>query len=67
MQVNTYTHTGRGRDWVGQSRVIRSDRRPISRWSVQVMRKRSRYGGEDRRGWTLWVSVGPVRFEVGSR
>jgi hypothetical protein len=31
------------------------------------MRSRSRHGGVERRGWTLFVSVGGYRFEVGTR
>jgi hypothetical protein len=65
--VNTYRKTYPGADYVAQSRVIRSGAGPISRYSVQIMRSRSRYAGADKRGWTLFVSIASMRFEIGTR
>jgi hypothetical protein len=68
--MNTYKTQTRAADWASQSRVAHSGKRLtglLNRWSIQIMRKRSRYGGEERRGWTLFVSCGRFRGEIGTR
>ncbi len=67
--MQTYKTQLRNSRWVAQSRVVHSSRghRGWHPWSVQLMRKRSRHGGVERRGWTLFVSTGGYRFEVGTR
>lgn len=70
--MQTYSRQKRGADWASQSRVVKSgqrlsDRSGLDRWSVHLMRSRSRHGGTERRSLTLFVSVGRVRFEVGTR
>lgn len=72
--MNTYRRTYRAPDHVSQSRVVHSGQRLtgcLNRWSVQVMRSRSRhgarYGQPERRGWTLFLSFGGYRAEVGTR
>lgn len=68
--MRTYRTQNRTPDWCCQSRVVHSDRRltgVLNRWSVQLMRKRSRRGAADKRGWTLFVSVGRLRGEIGTR
>lgn len=68
--MNTYKTQHRADDWASQSRVIHSGAKltgVLNRWSVQLMRRRSRHGGTDKRGWTLFVSLGGYRFEIGTR
>lgn len=68
--MNTYKTQTRSADWASQSRVVHSDKRltgRLNKWSVQLLRRRSRYGGVESRGFTLFVSVGPIRFEIGTR
>jgi hypothetical protein len=68
--MNTYKTQHRAPEWASQSRIVHSGKRltgRLNRWSVQLMRKRSRYGGRERRGWTLFVAVGGFRGEVGTR
>jgi hypothetical protein len=64
--MQTYKTQMRYSDRVAQSRVVNSSRgHRWHPWSVELMRKRSRRGGVERRGWTLFVSVGGYRFQVG--
>lgn len=68
--MNTYKTQTRAADWASQSRVVHSDKRlsgRVNKWSAQLLRRRSRHNGVEKRGWTLFVSVGPVRFEIGTR
>lgn len=65
--MNTYTRANRSPDWVSQSRIVRSDGKAVSQWSVQLMRWRTRHGGAERKGWVVFVNVGRVRFQAGSR
>jgi hypothetical protein len=68
--VNTYKTQTRQADWACQSRVVHSGQRLTglaNRWSVQLMRKRSRHNGVEKRGWVLFVSVLRYRMEVGTR
>jgi hypothetical protein len=71
--MKTYTSTNRAPDWASQSRVAHSDAKMdgLNRWSVQLMRRRSRYGAKyvvaEKRGWILFVSFGRLRGEIGTR
>ena len=66
--MQTYTRTLRqdGRP-IGSSRVVHSSRDHrgtcLNRWSVQIMRARRASGLH----LNLWISVGPVRIQIGSR
>jgi hypothetical protein len=61
------TFPARSRDYVSQSVVLKADRSACPRWSVHLLRSKSRYGGNERRGFTLFLSLGPVRAELGTR
>jgi hypothetical protein len=56
--MKTYTYTNRAPDWASQSRVVHSGAKMdgLNRWSVQLLRRRSRYGAKygvaEKRGWT---------------
>lgn len=71
--MKTYRRTYRAPDHVSQSRVVHSGKRMTGRqrWSIQLLRSRSRYGAQygrpEQRGWTLFLSFGGHRAEVGTR
>jgi hypothetical protein len=67
--MKTYTTTSRATDWASRSRVVHSGARMdgLNRWSVQLLRRRSRYGGTEKRGLTVFVSCGRLRGEIGTR
>jgi hypothetical protein len=39
----------------------------LNRWSVQVLRSRSRYNGAEKRGLTVFFALGRLRGEIGTR
>jgi hypothetical protein len=67
--MTTYTTTHRATDWASQSRVVHSGARMngLNRWSVQVLRSRSRHNGAEKRGLTVFISCGRLRGEIGTR
>lgn len=67
--MTTYQHAYRSPDWAVQSRVVHSGEKMngCNRWSVQLMRTRSRYGAREKRGWQLFVAAYGYRVQVGTR
>jgi hypothetical protein len=67
--MKTYTTTSRATDWASRSRVVHSGARMngLNRWSVQVLRSRSRYNGAEKRGLTVFFALGRLRGEIGTR
>jgi hypothetical protein len=66
--MTTSRKTYPGVDYVAQSRVVTSGAgEPIPRYSAQLLRSRSRYGGFERRGWTLFLNVRGMRMVIGTR
>jgi hypothetical protein len=65
--MNAYRTHHSDAKWASQSFVIRSSRDPVAAVSLQVMRSRSLYGATDKRGWTVWLALRSLRFQVGTR
>jgi hypothetical protein len=67
--VNTYKIATSTPEWASQSRVVHSGAKMDghNRWGVQIMRRRSRYGGREKRGFTVFASAGRLRGELGTR
>jgi hypothetical protein len=67
--MTAYRRSQRSADHASQSAVIHSGKKMDgrNRWSVHLLRSRSRHNGIERRGLTLFLSAGRMRGEIGTR
>jgi hypothetical protein len=69
--METHKSNWRQREYAAQSRVISHGPRNAPRWSLHLMRSRSKhgeqYGKPEKRGFTVFVTTPWLRFEIGTR
>lgn len=62
----------RGKTWrtsaryVSQSVILKSDDKPVPRWSIHVMRRKHLYGPTEQRGYHVFLHLGRIRAEIGT-